>query len=515
VVDALPSDFALGVPASTPALAGSPTSITVTTTDTVGASQTVGLSATGLPAGATSSFTPQSLSSGASSLLVITPAAGTTPGTYTISVTGTGVTNTHTVTFQLVINTPPTITSANTTTFTVGAPGTFTVVATGSTPIGLSVGTSTLPGGVTFTDNGDGTATLAGTPAVGSNGSYPLTVTATNGYGTPASQSFTLSIAAAPPPPDFTIATSPPSATVTAGGTATTGITTTAVNGPQSVALSATGLPTGASLSFAPSSVTSGGSSVMQVITSASVTGTFVITVTGTGNGSGTPTHSTTLSLTITALAVAPHLVQSTSATESASSTSLSGSFPVPTAGGDLLVLSASEYNGATNHITSVTDTAGNTWKLVGSYDTPSHNSNGEMWYAANASPTATVTVHNSAAAFVSFEVQEFAGMSATGPVVVSSGASNTGTAANSGTVTSTAVNQLAVGFVAGHANAEPMTVTSPGYTNLAQQATTGSIATVVSGYQVLGPPGPQNYAGSFGTGMYWAAGIAIFSAAD
>jgi len=513
VVDALPSDFSIGVPASASALAGSPTSITVTTTDTLGASQTVGLSATGLPSGATSSFTPQSLNSGASSNLVITPAAGTTPGSYTISVTGTGATNTHTVTFQLVINRPPTITSANTTTFTVGVPGTFTVSATGSTPIGLSIGTSTLPGGVTFTDNGDGTATLAGTPAAVSNGSYPLTITATNGYGTPASQSFMLSVAAAPPQPDFTIAASPPSATVAAGSTATTSITTTAVNGPQSVGLSATGLPTGASVSFTPSSVTSGGNSVMQVITSASVTGTFVITVTGIGNGSGTPSHSTTLSLTITSMAAAPHLVQTASGTETASATSLSGSFPVPTVGGDLLVLSASEYNGATNHITSVTDTAGNNWKLIGSYNTAAHNSNGEMWYAANASPTVAVTVHNSSAAFVSFEVQEFAGMATTGPLVVSSGMSNTGTAANSGTVTSTAANELAVGLVAGHANAEPIAVTSPGYTNQAQHTTTGSIATIVTGYQVLGSPGPQNYSGSFGTAMYWAAGIAIFGA--
>ena len=183
------------------------------------------------------------------------------------------------------------------------------------------------------------------------------------------------------------------------------------------------------------------------------------------------------------------------------------------TGGGNLLVLSASEYNGATNHITSVTDTAGNAWKLIGSYNSSGHNSNGEMWYAANASPTVTVTVHNSSAAFVSFEVQEFAGVAATGPLVASSGASTTGTAASSGTATSTATSDLAVGFVAGHGNTEPITVTSPGYTSQAQQTTTGSVTTVISGYQVLGTPGPQSYAGSFGTGMYWAAGIAIFRA--
>ncbi len=121
------------------------------------------------------------------------------------------------------------------------------------------------------------------------------------------------------------------------------------------------------------------------------------------------------------------------------------------------------------------------------------------------------MTVHNASAAFVSFEVQEFAGVAATGPLDVATGTSNTSTAANSGTVTSTVANELAVGFVAGHNNAEAITVTSPGYTTQAQQTTTGSIATVITGYQVLGAPGAQSFAGSFGTAMYWAAGIAVF----
>ena len=229
----------------------------------------------------------------------------------------------------------------------------------------------------------------------------------------------------------------------------------------------------------------------MAVTTASGTTpGLYPITVTGTGNASGTPTHTATFNLTVTAVASAPHLVQTASGTETASSTTLSGSFPTQTTGGDLLVLSASEYNGATNHITSVTDTAGNTWKLIGSYNVSGHNSNGEMWYAANTSPTVTVTVHNSSAAFVSFEVQEFAGVAASGPLDVATGTSNTSTAANSGTATSTVANELAVGFVAGHNNAEAITVTSPGYTTQAQQTTTGSIATVITGYQVLGAPG-------------------------
>ena len=113
-------------------------------------------------------------------------------------------------------------------------------------------------------------------------------------------------------------------------------------------------------------------------------------------------------------------------------------------------------------------------------------------------------------AAFETFEVQEFAGMAAA-PLDVATGTSNTSTAPSSGSVTSTATGELAVGFIAGHGNAQAISVTSPGYTTQAQQTTTGTIATVETGYKVLGAPGAQSFTGSFGTAMYWAAGIAVF----
>lgn len=91
--------------------------------------------------------------------------------------------------------TPPTITSANNTTFTVGVAGTFTVTTTGNPNPALSE-TGTLPSGVTFVDKGNGTATLSGTvPNSSYNGTYPLTITAQNSQGT-ANQAFTLTIAA-------------------------------------------------------------------------------------------------------------------------------------------------------------------------------------------------------------------------------------------------------------------------------------------------------------------------------
>jgi hypothetical protein len=518
-VKAPPSDFSIGVSSNAATVtAGTAGTTTVNTAVTSGLSQSVALSETGAPSGATVSWNPQTVTSGSSSTFSVTPLVTTPPGTYTITITGTGNasgTPTHSTTFSLTVNTPPAIISASGTTFTQGVSGTFTVTATGSPTLVLTE-SGALPIGVSFTDNGNGTATLAGKPASGSNASYPITIGASNGFGSPASQSFTLSVSAAPPPPDFTIAATPGSGSVTAGGTATSTISTTATGGSQSVALSATGTPPGASIGFSPQTVTSGGSSsTMSVITSSSTTpGPYTITVTGTGNASGTPTHSTTFSLTVNpASTTTPHLVQSGSGTESAASTSLSGSFPTATTAGDLLVLSASQYTGATNHITSVTDTAGNTWTRIGAgYDVSGHNSEGEMWYSPSAGSTTTVTVHTASAATISFEVQEFAGVASASPLDVDTGTSNTSTAASSGSVTSTVANELVVGFVAGHNNAEAISVTSPGYTSQAEQtSSTGSIATVITGYQVLASPGAQSFAGSFGTAMYWAAGIAVF----
>ena len=61
--------------------------------------------------------------------------------------------------------------------------------------------------------------------------------------------------------------------------------------------LSASGLPSGATATFNPTSVTAGGSSSMTIATSSSTpTGTFSVTVTGTGTSA---TRSTSYSLTV------------------------------------------------------------------------------------------------------------------------------------------------------------------------------------------------------------------------
>lgn len=213
--------------------------------------------------------------------------------------------------------------------------------------------------------------------------------------------------------------------------------------------------------------------------------------------------------------AAAPQLVQSTGASETSAGTALTASFPTPTLSGSLLVLSASVYTGTTNQIRSVTDSAGNTWTRIGAFAAAGHYSDGEMWYAPGARPVTAVTVHTASAAVVAISVQEFTGVATANALDVSAGTSNTGTSAASGAVTPTANNDLAVGFVAGHGNRQTLTVTAPGYVAQPQQTSSAStIASVVAGYQLLGSATAQNFTGTFGTGMYWAAGIAVFKTA-
>jgi Putative Ig domain/Beta-propeller repeat len=134
-------------------------------------------------------------------------------------------------------NSAPTITSANSTTFTVGTLGTFTVTTTGTPTPTTDDGAATLPTGVTYTDNGDGTGTLTGTPATGTTGNYPITFTATNGVTPDATQSFTLAVDEAP------AITSGAATTFTVGTAGTFTLTATGTPAPT---LSETGaLPSG------------------------------------------------------------------------------------------------------------------------------------------------------------------------------------------------------------------------------------------------------------------------------
>jgi subtilisin family serine protease len=101
-----------------------------------------------------------------------------------------------------------------------------------------------------------------------------------------------------PPTQDFSIAVAPTAGTVNPGGSVTATVsTTTTVGSPQTVSLTASGLPSGATATFSPSSVTSGGSSTLTIgTTAATPPGTYPVTITGTGP---VTTKATTYSLTV------------------------------------------------------------------------------------------------------------------------------------------------------------------------------------------------------------------------
>lgn len=211
------------------------------------------------------------------------------------------------------------------------------------------------------------------------------------------------------------------------------------------------------------------------------------------------------------AQAAGPSLVQSAGASENSASTSITAFFRATTSAGDLLVLSASVSTGTSNRITSVTDSAGGSWKRVGAYAVAGHNSDGEMWYSADALPTRQITVHTSSRTIASLSIQEFSGVAGTNPLDVAAGTSKLSTSPASGPLTPAGAG-LVVGFAAGHGSSQPITVTAPGYTLLGQQTSLASqITSVVAGYRVLSAASGQNFTGRLGTSMYWAAGIAAF----
>ncbi|MFE9559598.1 M28 family peptidase [Streptomyces sp. NPDC006487] len=96
-------DFSISAsPATGSAAQGGTTSSTINTATTSGAAQTVALSVTGAPAGTTASLSPTSVQSGSSSTLSVQVGASTAPGTYTLTVTGSGSVS-HTTTYTLTV----------------------------------------------------------------------------------------------------------------------------------------------------------------------------------------------------------------------------------------------------------------------------------------------------------------------------------------------------------------------------------------------------------------------------
>ena len=106
------------------------------------------------------------------------------------------------------------------------------------------------------------------------------------------------------PTPNFSISASPSSVSVVQGSNGSSTITTAVSGGfDAAIALTASGQPTGVTVTFNPTSIAapgSGSSAMSMAVASTTATGTYTITVTGTGGGI---TQKTTVALTVTAAA--------------------------------------------------------------------------------------------------------------------------------------------------------------------------------------------------------------------
>ncbi|MEU8295901.1 S8 family serine peptidase [Micromonospora sp. NPDC048909] len=98
------NDFSVSVsPTSGSTAPGGSVTATVGTATTAGSAQSVSLSASGLPAGATASFSPSTVTSGGSSTLTIATSASTPAGSYPVTITGSGTAGTRTASYTLTV----------------------------------------------------------------------------------------------------------------------------------------------------------------------------------------------------------------------------------------------------------------------------------------------------------------------------------------------------------------------------------------------------------------------------
>ncbi len=300
-------------PASLSIAQGSHGTSTITTMAMHGFLYQITLSATGAPTGTSVSFNPNPIPAGGilgNSTMTITVGSSTPTGTYPITVTGNGGGAQNSTTVTLTVTAPPTFTiSASPASLSVvqGNQGTSTITTAISNGFNSSIrlSPSGVPSGTTVSFNpnpipapGSGNSTMS--ISVGSStptGTYPITVTG-NGGGTQQSTTVTLTVTA---PPTFTISASPASLSVVQGNQGTSTITTAISNGfNSSISLSASGVPSGTTVSFNPNPIPApgSGSSTMSIsVGSSTPTGTYPITVTGNGGG---VQQSTTMTLTVT-----------------------------------------------------------------------------------------------------------------------------------------------------------------------------------------------------------------------
>jgi hypothetical protein len=291
-------------PSSAALLPGTARVFSVNGQVTSGTAELVSLNTTvtGLPPGVTASFNPSTLTPGASAALltlsVSSAATGAPASTFTVTAASPSQTAGHTVSAQVQVDTPP---SVSITSPAAGA----TVSGTTQVQVTATPGANASLASVTISVDGDaplssGAATsVAWDTKTASNGSHTLHVTALDTDSASTSASVVVTVANIIN--DFTLSAAPASLTLPVGGTATLTVTTAlAAGNPEAVSLSVSGLPPGVSAVFAPVQVTAGGTATLTLSAPSGTQKAPATPITLLGTSPSQPAgHSATASLSV------------------------------------------------------------------------------------------------------------------------------------------------------------------------------------------------------------------------
>ena len=276
---------------------------------------------------------------------------------------------------------------------------------------------------------------IAEDKTVNATGSYSAAATGSSGAWVMQVATFRASGGSAQPPPVPT-SISPTSGT-TAGGTPVT--------------ITGTGFLPGATVSFGGTSATGvsvANSTTITATTPAHAAGAVNVVVTNTDNQNGTLNNGYTYTSSGGGGGGNIAFVQSNSgpSTIQASNTTLAVTYAVAQTAGDMNIVVIG-WGDTTSTISSVTDNKLNGYQLaVG--PTSGTGLRQSIYYAPNiAGGSTTVTVKfNKAAVYPDVRILEYSGLDPSAPFDKAVGAAGTGTAANSGSVSTTAASELIFG---------------------------------------------------------------------
>ncbi len=328
---------------------------------------------------------------------------------------------------------------------------------------GAPTGTTVSFNPSTITPPGSGNSTM--TVTVGSStavGTYSITVSASGG-GVQQSATVSLTVTA---PPTFTLSASPTSLSVVQGNQGTSTITTTVSGGFNNpVSLSASGAPTGTTVSFNPVTIAapgSGNSTMTVTVGSSTAVGTYSITVSASGGG---VQQTAIVTLTVTNTTPTISYVQGNYSSPQMDQSTVSVTFTAAQVGGDLNVVVVGWFD-ITAVVNTVTDDSGNTYALAVGPTTINSSTwpiSQSIYYAKNIATAAaganSVTVtFSTAAAYPDIRILEYSGADPNNPVDITAASNGNSSMTGSGSGTTTNVTDLIFG-----ANTVDTDTTGPG----------------------------------------------------